>query len=164
MLFRSPRAIEAKVREALQRTLSEGAEDESGIRIEPSPDGGQQGSGQAERRPARPPVKRTEARAPVQQAVDRPAQSAQPARSAQPTQPAPQPAKQPYKKPYEPAAKPEARKQLGVAAGSAPRADRKPPRAGRPGQKPPFKSGGPKPFKPGGPKQTGAHRKGPRPR
>ena len=168
--FQVPRSIEAKVREALQRTLSEGAEDESGIRIEPSPDGGQQGGGQAERRPARPPVKRTEARAPAPIRDDQPTQPAQPARSAQPAQPvqpaqsAPQPAKQPYKKPYEPAAKPEARKQLGVAAGSAPRTDRKLPRAGRPGQKPPFKSGGPKPFKPGGPKATGAHRKGPRPR
>ena len=36
--FQVPRSIEAKVREALQRTLTEGAEDESGIRIEPSPE------------------------------------------------------------------------------------------------------------------------------
>ncbi|MFM5917134.1 MAG: DEAD/DEAH box helicase [Novosphingobium sp.] len=36
--FQIPRAIEAKVREALQRTMNDGAEDESGIRIEPSPE------------------------------------------------------------------------------------------------------------------------------
>ena len=149
--FQVPRAIEAKVREALQRTLTEGAEDESGIRIEPSPEGAQQGGGQSPRQPARAPVKRSEVRTPVQQHEERPA-------------PAPeQSARQPTKKPHEPTAKPAARKQLGVAAGSEPRTDRKPPRIGRPGQKPPFKSGGPKPFK-GGPKQTGAHRKGPRPR
>ena len=152
--FQVPRSIEAKVREALQRTLTEGAEDESGIRIEPSPEGAQgsgQGGGQSPRQPARAPVKRSETRAPA------------PQREARPVHADEQPAKQPYKKPYEPAAKPEVRKQLGVAPGSAPRTDRKPPRAGRPGQKPPFK-GGAKPFKPGGPKQTGANRKGPRPR
>lgn len=156
--FQVPRSIEAKVREALQRTMTEGAEDESGIRIEPSPETPRDLAKQPARREnPRPPVKRTEVRAPAPQRDERPA----PASEA--------PAKQPYKKPYEQtAAQPAARKQLGVAPGSEPRTDRKPPRAGRPGQKPPFKGGG-KPFKPGGPfmggpKQTGANRKGPRPR
>ena len=162
--FQVPRSIEAKVREALQRTLTEGAEDESGIRIEPSPDGGQQGGGQSARQPARTPARRTESRPPVQHRDDAPRNVPSPAPSPAPAQAASMPAKQPYKKPYEPAAKPEARKQLGVTPGSAPRTDRKPPRAGRPGQKPPFKPGGSKPFKPGGPKATGANRKGPRPR
>lgn len=156
--FQVPRSIEAKVREALQRTMTEGAEDESGIRIEPSPETPRDLAKQPARREnPRPPVKRTEVRAPAQQRDERPA----PASEA--------PAKQPYKKPYEQtAAQPATRKQLGVAPGSEPRTDRKPPRADRPGQKPPFKGGG-KPFKPGGPfkggpKQTGANRKGPRPR
>ncbi|MFM5894457.1 MAG: DEAD/DEAH box helicase [Novosphingobium sp.] len=156
--FQVPRSIEAKVREALQRTMTEGAEDESGIRIEPSPETPRELAKQPARRDnPRPPVKRTETRAPAPPRDERPA----PASEA--------PAKQPYKKPYEQtAAQPAARKQLGVAPGSEPRTDRKPPRAGRPGQKAPFKGGG-KPFKPGGPfkggpKQTGANRKGPRPR
>ena len=156
--FQVPRSIEAKVREALQRTMTEGAEDESGIRIEPSPETPRDLAKQPARREnPRPPVKRTETRAPAPPRDERPA----PASEA--------PAKQPYKKPYEQtAAQPATRKQLGVAPGSEPRTDRKPPRADRPGQKPPFKGGG-KPFKPGGPfkggpKQTGANRKGPRPR
>ncbi len=156
--FQVPRSIEAKVREALQRTMTEGAEDESGIRIEPSPETPRELAKQPARRDnPRPPVKRTETRAPAPPRDERPA----PASEA--------PAKQPYKKPYEQtAAQPAARKQLGVAPGSEPRTDRKPPRVGRPGQKPPFKGVG-KPFKPGGPfkggpKQTGANRKGPRPR
>jgi ATP-dependent RNA helicase DeaD len=36
--FQVPRAIEARFRAALQRTAQDGAEDESGIRIEPAPD------------------------------------------------------------------------------------------------------------------------------
>jgi ATP-dependent RNA helicase DeaD len=165
--FQVPRSIEAKVREALQRTMTEGAEDESGIRIEPSPETPRDLAKQpARREDPRPPVKRAEARAPAQPRDERVPAQPRDERAAAASE---APAKQPYKKPYEQtAAQPAARKQLGVTPGSEPRTDRKPPRAGRPGQKPPFKGGG-KPFKPGGPfkggpKQTGANRKGPRPR
>ena len=176
--FQVPRSIEAKVREALQRTLTEGAEDESGIRIEPSPDGGQQGGERPSRQPARQP-----AHQPARQPVSRPAA---PAASHAPSQavahaPAQAPSQAPSRAPTQQSAQPDqpaARKQLGVAPGSAPRTDRKPERAGRPGQKsgfkqgfkpsgakPAFKPGGAKPgFKPGGAKPGGAHRKGPRPR
>ena len=172
--FQVPRSIEAKVREALQRTLTEGAEDESGIRIEPSPEGAQQGGSQSarqpaarapSRQPARQPVSRPApppashqgghqtSQAPSQTPSQTPSQAPRPpaahAPSQAPAQAPVQPSKQPDKHPDKQAA----RKQLGVAPGAAPRGDgprtaRKPERAGRPGQKPGFKP----PFKPGGAK------------
>ncbi|MDE1914915.1 MAG: DEAD/DEAH box helicase [Sphingomonadales bacterium] len=62
--FQVPRNAEARFREALAKTAREGAEDESGIRIEPSPDAprevakrnarhGNEGGPQGERRPHR---------------------------------------------------------------------------------------------------------------
>ena len=150
--FQVPRSIEAKVREALQRTLTEGAEDESGIRIEPSPEpqnDGPRQSSRARQDTDRAPVARKPRDADRPPVAHKPRDDDRPPAAHKPRDadraPAPRKAAEPDKQSAP-------RKQLGVAAGGGPRADRGPQRA-RPG-KPPHKG------RPGAP----PHRKGPRPR
>ena len=56
-----PRAVVAKFSEALKRTAREGAEDESGVRIEPAPDTPRDAARSNASRPTRGRVERSEA-------------------------------------------------------------------------------------------------------
>ena len=59
--FQVPRAVVAKFSEALKRTAREGAEDESGVRIEPAPDTPRDAARSNASRPTRGRVERSEA-------------------------------------------------------------------------------------------------------
>ena len=139
--FQVPRAIEAKFREALQRTANEGAEDESGIRIVASDETPRELAKSPERKqmgkPGGRPAPRPAARS---EQAPRPAS---PARSEQSQRPAPAPRSEQAPRPaptpraYTSApAESGPRKQLGVTAA---RSDGPPKRIK--GGKPPYRGG-----------------------